>query len=129
MITNHHGRYLGPHAVSIQRVDSDPDGRTRVYFYNPNNEGRQDWGRGVVTSVCGHGELAGESSLPFDDFTARIYAFHYNPHEGGDPAAVPAERVEAILEAVRCTWGERFLWLGMPPAPGPDRRAASLSAR
>jgi len=124
VITNHHGRYLGPHAVSIQRIDTDRDGQTRVYFFNPNNEGRQDWGQGVVTTVSGHDELAGESSLPFDDFASRVYAFHYNPSEEGDPAAVPRERLQAIVEAARHSWGERFLWLGMPPAPGPGRRAA-----
>jgi hypothetical protein len=116
VITNHQGRYLGPHAVSIQRVDPDPDGVARVYFYNPNNEGRQDWGQGVTPAVYGHGEIPGESSLPFDSFAARIYAFHYNPNEEGDRAAVPAERVAAIVKAARSTWGERFFWLGAPPA-------------
>ncbi len=41
VITNQYGRYLGPHAVSIQRVDEDPDGIMRADFFNPNNEGRQ----------------------------------------------------------------------------------------
>jgi hypothetical protein len=111
VITNHRGKYLGPHAVSIQRVDEDPDGVMRVYFFNPNNEGRQDWGAGVVVSVCGHGEKPGESSLPFDDFAARVYAFHFNPSEEGQHTAVDDDRVHAIMQAARSTWGERFIWL------------------
>lgn len=114
VITNHLGKYLGPHAVSIQRVDPDPDGVVRVYFYNPNNEGRQDWGGDVTPTVAGRGEEPGESSLPFDDFAARVYAFHYNPNEEGDRAAVPAERVQAVVAAAKGTWGERFFWLGSP---------------
>jgi hypothetical protein len=111
VITNHHGRYLGPHAVSIQRVALDPDGETRVYFYNPNAEGRQDWGHGVVTTVSGHGELPGESSLPFPHFAARVYAFHYNANEQGDLAAVPDALVRGVHEAVRTSWGDHFHWL------------------
>lgn len=114
VVTNHAGKYLGPHAVSIQRVDVDPEGVVRVYFYNPNNEGRQDWGNGVVVSVRGKGEEPGESSLQFDDFAARIYAFHYNPHEEGDHAQVPDERVAGVVEAARKSWGERFIWLDAP---------------
>jgi len=114
VITNHQGSYLGPHAVSIQRVEPDPDGEMRVYFYNPNNEGRQDWGRGVVVTVSGHGEEPGESSLPFDLFAARLYAFHYNAEEEGERSAVPADRVQGVVEAARTTWGERFTWLDSP---------------
>lgn len=111
VVTNHQARYLGPHAVSIQRIDEDPEGWMRVYFYNPNNEGRQDWGHGVVVSVSGHGELPGESSLPFDDFAARVYAFHYNPNESGDLTAVDDQRVAEVVDAARTSWGDRFIWL------------------
>lgn len=111
VITNHLGSYLGPHAVSIQRVAEAPDGEVRVYFYNPNNEGRQDWGDGVITSVTGHGEEPGESSLPFADFAARVYAFHYNPFEEGEHPAVPNDVVDAVTTAARTTWGRRFTWL------------------
>ena len=68
LITNVHGRFLGYHAVSIQRVAEDDEGKIRVYFFNPNNEGRQNWGKGVEPSVVGHGEIPGESSLPFRSF-------------------------------------------------------------
>jgi len=110
VITNHHGRYLGPHAVSIQRVDEDPDGEMRVYFFNPNDEGRQDWGHGVAPTVSNHGEEPGESSLPFGHFAARLYAFHYNPFEEGDLTAVPDELVSSVVAAARQSWGERFIW-------------------
>ena len=110
LVTNSNGDYLGPHAVSIQRIQTDPTGQLRVYFYNPNNEGRQNWGHGVRPTVDGHGELEGESSLPFQDFTARLYAFHYNPYEEGDAYAVPATDVYRIEAAAKKTWGKAFTW-------------------
>lgn len=111
VVTDPRGRYLGPHAVSIQRVDAGPDGEMRVYFYNPNNEGRQDWGAGVHCTVADHGEIPGESSLPFEDFASRLYAFHYNPQEEAPHGAVPDDAVQRIVEAARTTWGQRFTWL------------------
>lgn len=111
LVTNSHGDYLGPHAISLQRVTEDPQGNLRVYFYNPNNEGRQNWGSGVKPTVTGHGELEGESSLLFHDFAARLYAFHYNPYEEGDAYAVPANEIEAIEQAARTTWGRVFTWV------------------
>lgn len=110
-VTNGHGDYLGPHAVSIQRIAEGPDSDLRVYFFNPNNEGRQDWGLGVKPTVNGHGELEGESSLPFDDFVARLYAFHFNPYEEGDAYAVPADQISEIEQASRDSWGRAFRWM------------------
>lgn len=110
MLTDVHGRLLGRHAVSIQRVAADPDGTDdhgdaqRVYFFNPNNEGRQDWGGDVRPTVAGHGERSGESSLPFADFASRLYAFHYDPQEEGDAFAVPADVVARVQQAARSTW-------------------------
>lgn len=109
-VTNGHGDYLGPHAISLQRIAEAPDGNLRAYFYNPNNEGRQDWGHGVKPSIVGHGEREGESSLPFHQFVSRIYAFHYNPYEEGDGYAVPDADVTEITEAARTTWGRAFKW-------------------
>jgi hypothetical protein len=109
-ITNGHGDHLGPHALSIQRVNEDPKGTLRVYFFNPNNEGRQDWGRGVRPSIHNHGELEGESSLPFHQFASRMYAFHYNPYEEGDGYAVPDETVAEVEREARATWGRAFRW-------------------
>lgn len=109
-VTNGHGGYLGPHAVTIQRVGEDPTGELRVYFYNPNNEGRQDWGLGVEPSVRGNGEPEGASSLPFSQFASRLYAFHYNPYEAGDAYAVPDSTVSEVESAARQTWGRVFTW-------------------
>ncbi len=111
LITNVHGRFLGYHAVSIQRVAEDDEGRNRVYFFNPNNEGRQNWGKGVEPSVVGHGEIPGESSLPFDHFAAHLYAFHFNQMEVGDPDTVPKEIVMEVTTHAKEGWGEAFTWL------------------
>ncbi|MFG0275171.1 MAG: hypothetical protein ACF8QF_08940 [Phycisphaerales bacterium] len=111
-ITSSHGAYLGPHAVSLLRVNEDADGRLRAYFFNPNNEGRQDWGYGVKPSIREHGEREGESSLPFEEFAARLYAFHYNPNEERDLDAVDAGEIERIERAARESWGKAFKWLG-----------------
>jgi hypothetical protein len=111
LITNVHGRFLGYHAVSIQRVAEDDEGKIRVYFFNPNNEGRQNWGKGVEPSVVGHGEIPGESSLPFDHFAAHLYAFHYNKMEVGSPDAVPKEIVTEVTTHAKEGWGEAFTWL------------------
>lgn len=110
MITDVHARLLGRHAVSIQRIAVDPSDEAaadpvRVYFYNPNNEGRQDWGSGVRPTVAGHGERHGESSLPFGQFTSRLYAFHYDPKEQGDAFAVPSEIIDSVVTAARESWG------------------------
>ena len=109
-ITNGHGDYLGPHAVSLQRVAEGPDGKLRIYFFNPNNEGRQDWGHEVKPSIAGKGEHEGESSLPFDQFVSRLYAFHYNPYEVGDAYAVPDDVVDSIYKEAKGTWGQAFSW-------------------
>ena len=110
LVTNSHGDYLGPHAVSIQRIEIDPHGLLRVYFFNPNNEGRQNWGNGVKPSIEGNGELEGESSLPFSQFASRLYAFHYNPYEEGEAYAVPMKLIEEIETAARESWGKAFKW-------------------
>ncbi len=107
-VTDVHAAMLGPHAVSIQRVARDPSGAWRLYFYNPNNEGRQDWGGGVRPSVHGAGEIPGESSLPFGLFASRLYAFHFNPREEGDAFAVPATAIDPVVDAARSSWGAAF---------------------
>lgn len=111
IITNVHGRFLGYHAVSIQRVAEDTEGQVRVYFFNPNNEGRQNWGHGVEPSVYDHGEIPGESSLLFNHFAAHLYAFHYNQMEVGDPKAVPSETIAEVTRHAKEGWGQAFTWL------------------
>lgn len=111
MVTNVHGRLLGPHAVSIQRIETDPDGQLRIYFFNPNTEGRQDWGMGVKPSVMGFGERHGESSLPFQQFVSRMYAFHYDPYEIGEVYAVPAEEIAEVSRLARASWAQEMVWM------------------
>jgi hypothetical protein len=111
VVTDVHGNTLGPHAVSIQRIAESPAGDLRIYFFNPNNEGRQDWGLGVAPTVCGHGEKHGESSLPFEQLLSRIYAFHYDPYEEGDGYAVPKELIVDISRMAKESWGRSYMWL------------------
>ncbi|MDX1580592.1 MAG: hypothetical protein R3360_03100, partial [Alphaproteobacteria bacterium] len=105
------GDHIGWHAISIQRVALDPEGEMRVYFHDPNNEGRQDWGGDVETSTEGHGEIPGESSLPVAHFASRLYLFHYDPLEEGDPTIVPAEDVEQVAELARKSWAGQREWI------------------
>ncbi|MCP1726755.1 hypothetical protein J2T60_000720 [Natronospira proteinivora] len=108
--TDSFGHFIGWHAIAIQRVTLDPDGEMRVYFFNPNNESRQDWGQGVVTSTEGHGEIPGESSLPFDQFVSRLYVYHYNEREIGDVQSVSEESVAAIIQMARNSWAAEKDW-------------------
>ena len=75
-VTDTSGAFVGWHAISIIRVALDQKGAMRVYFFNPNNDSGQDWGQGIVVSTHGHGERLGEGSLPFGEFTSRLYIFH-----------------------------------------------------
>lgn len=108
-ITSSSGKLLGFHAVSILRV-SRHDGQVRVYFRNPNNEGRQTWGPGLEPTVTGHGEQHGESSLPFPQFASRIYAFHYMTSGVHEPEAVPERELRPVIENARSSWGESYTW-------------------
>lgn len=102
--TNVHGVHFGWHAISIQRVTLSPSGEMRVYFHDPNNEGRQQWGRDVATSTEGNGEIPGESSLSVRDFASRLYLFHYDPLELGDLSAVPADEVRQAVSMAEQSW-------------------------
>ncbi|WP_163539463.1 hypothetical protein [Gracilibacillus sp. YIM 98692] len=112
-ITNSFGHMLGLHAVSIQRIAKDSNGKYRVYFYNPNNDSAQDWGQGITPTVTGHDEIPGESSLPFHEFAARLYAFHYNPYEQGDAYAVDNQFVEKVEKLAKESWGEKYTWVDL----------------
>jgi hypothetical protein len=110
-ITNSRAEMLGFHAVSILRVARDSEGVMRIYFLNPNNEGRQNWGQGILPTVYGHGEKAGESSLPFEQFVARSYAIHF--HRTGIEERmqhVPPEVVNTVVEMAKSSWGEKYIW-------------------
>ncbi|GAA3965730.1 hypothetical protein [Allohahella marinimesophila] len=104
-ITDSVARFIGWHAIAIQRVALDPGGQMRVFFYNPNNDSGQDWGDGVVVSTADNGERYGESSLEFEAFASRIYIFHFDAQEPGEPAAVEAEAIERIRGLMLRSWG------------------------
>jgi hypothetical protein len=104
-VTDSAARYVGWHAITILRVAPDPQDVMRVYFFNPNNDSGQDWGDGVVVSTAGNGERFGEASLPFDQFASRLYIFHVDPLERGEPEKVPAEDVERIVGYIQRSWG------------------------
>lgn len=105
-ITDSAARFIGWHAITIQRVALDPNQNMRVYFYNPNNDSGQDWGNGVVISTADNGEYFGESSLPFEQFASRLYIFHYDPQERGEPAEVPQDELASIMTLVYESWGK-----------------------
>jgi len=108
-ITDTVGRFIGWHAITLIRVALDPDNVMRVYFYNPNDDGGQDWGHGVVVSTAGNGERFGESSLPFEQFASRLYIFHYDPLEPGYPGSVEQSILDRVTEMVSESWGAERL--------------------
>lgn len=113
-ITSSNGDMLGFHAVSLLRVKKDNKGEIRAYFLNPNNEGRQDWGQGIRPTVHGHGERHGESSLPFDQFLARLYAFHYNHLDVQERLQrVPDEVLRPAEALARESWGKSYTWVDL----------------
>ncbi|TVS16969.1 MAG: hypothetical protein EA417_08200 [Gammaproteobacteria bacterium] len=103
-VTDSGSRFLGWHAISIQRVALDANRVMRAYFFNPNNDSGQDWGQGIVTSTHGNGELYGEASLPMDEFASRLYVFHYDPLEKGNPGSVPDAEIRRASQLARSSW-------------------------
>lgn len=103
-ITDNAVRFLGWHAITIQRLALDQNQIMRVYFFNPNNDSGQDWGQDIVTSTHGHGELYGEASLPVAEFVSRLYLFHYDPLEIGDPTQIPADDVQRVRHLAQESW-------------------------
>ncbi|MEX1197902.1 MAG: hypothetical protein WEB57_08595 [Pseudohongiellaceae bacterium] len=104
-VTDTSARFIGWHAITLLRVSLDPENVMRVYFYNPNNDSGQDWGNGVVVSTAGRGERFGEASLPFEEFASRLYIFHFDPLEPGDPRVVDGERLREVVDLVHRSWG------------------------
>ncbi|MBU7600812.1 hypothetical protein JGS22_025125 [Streptomyces sp. P38-E01] len=111
-VTDSAARYVGWHAITILRAAPDPQDVMRVYFFNPNNDSGQDWGDGVVVSTAGNGERFGEASLPFDQFASRLYIFHADPLERGEPERVPAEDITRIIGYIERSWGNDRLPAG-----------------
>jgi len=110
-ITDKAANFLGFHAISLLRVDKDSEGEWRIYFFNPNSVGRQDWGQGIRPEVTGKGEKPGESSLPFAEMTSRLYAYHYNSLRVKElPRNVPNDTVKRIAKLARESWGRKYRW-------------------
>ncbi|MFN2360844.1 MAG: hypothetical protein ABR522_07180 [Marinobacter sp.] len=103
-VTDSANRFLGWHAITIQRLALDSNEVMRVYFFNPNNDSGQNWGQGIITSTQGHGELYGEASLPVAEFASRLYVFHYDPLEKGEPGDVPTDDVNRAMQLARDSW-------------------------
>lgn len=104
-VTDSAARYIGWHAITILRVAVDPDAVTRVYFFNPNNDSGQDWGDGVVVGTAGNGERAGEGSLPFEQFASRLYIYHTDPLEHGEPDKIPSADIDNVIGYIQRSWG------------------------
>lgn len=104
-VTDSAARFIGWHAITILRVGLDQQDRMRVYFFNPNNDSGQNWGDDVIVSTSGNGERFGEASLPFEAFASRLYIFHSDPLERGNPDAVSQEEIERITTLVHRSWG------------------------
>ncbi|MDV6282059.1 hypothetical protein [Rhodococcus jostii] len=104
-VTDSAARFIGWHAITVLRVNLDPQEVMRVYFYNPNNDSGQDWGDGVVVSTAGQGERFGESSLPFEQFASRLYIFHFDPLEPGEVAGVTRGELDRVVGHIHRSWG------------------------
>jgi hypothetical protein len=104
-VTDSAARFIGWHAITILRVTLDPEEVMRVYFFNPNNDSGQNWGDDVVVSTSRKGERFGEASLPFEQFASRLYIFHFDPLERGEPADVGEEELERVISRVHRSWG------------------------
>ncbi|MGM0833119.1 hypothetical protein M0220_02010 [Halomonas qinghailakensis] len=104
-VTDSAARFIGWHAITILRASLDPNDVMRIYFYNPNNDSGQDWGDGVKVSTSGNGERFGEASLPFEQFTSRLYIYHYDPLERGELATVTDDELESVKSYLHRSWG------------------------
>jgi hypothetical protein len=104
-VTDSAARFIGWHAITILRVTIDTDDVMRVYFFNPNNDSGQNWGGDVEVSTAGKGERFGEASLPFEQFASRLYIFHFDPLERGEPADVGDEELQRVIGRVHSSWG------------------------
>jgi len=104
-VTDSSARFIGWHAITIERVALDQNSEMRVYFFNPNNDSGQNWGNDVIVSTADHGERFGEASLPFEEFASRLYIFHYDTLEYGEPETVPMQAIENIKALIESSWG------------------------
>lgn len=108
-VTDSAARFIGWHAITILRVALDQQEQMRVYFFNPNNDSGQNWGDDIVVSTSGNGERFGEASLPFEQFASRLYIFHFDPLEKGNPDQVSTAEVARIIDMIHRSWGAERL--------------------
>lgn len=120
-ITDSAARFIGWHAITILRATRDPEDVMRVYFYNPNNDSGQHWGGDVQVSTASKGERFGEASLPFEQFASRVYIFHFDPLERGEPAGVDEDELVRVVERVHQSWGRDRLPANSLQAESPGR--------
>ncbi|WP_163649013.1 hypothetical protein [Modicisalibacter sp. 'Wilcox'] len=119
-VTDSAARFIGWHAITLLRVNLDPQDVMRAYFFNPNNDSGQDWGDGIKVSTAGNGERFGEASLPFEQFASRLYIFHYDPLERGELADITQEELDRVIGHIHRSWGADRL-----PASGLQAHAGS----
>ena len=43
--------------------------------------------------------------MPFEQFASRLYIFHFDPLERGEPADVGEEELERVISRVHRSWG------------------------
>ncbi|MFG6158117.1 hypothetical protein ACGTNG_04870 [Halomonas sp. 1390] len=119
-VTDSAARFIGWHAITILRVNLDPNDVMRVYFFNPNNDSGQDWGDGIKVSTADQGERFGESSLPFEQFASRLYIYHYDPLERGELAKITQEELDRVTGYIHRSWGsDRIPAVGLQADEGP----------
>ncbi|MEX1664262.1 hypothetical protein [Zhongshania arctica] len=120
-ITDSAARFIGWHAIAIMRVALDQNSEMRVYFFNPNNDSGQNWGNDVIVSTADHGERFGEASLPFEQFASRLYIFHYDTLDYGEPEKVPEESFQNVKSLIELSWGlDRIPDTGLQASAGTD---------
>jgi hypothetical protein len=120
-ITDSAARFIGWHAIAIMRVAIDQNSEMRVYFFNPNNDSGQNWGNDVIVSTADHGERFGEASLPFEQFASRLYIFHYDTLDYGEPDRVPEESCQNVRSLIESSWGlDRIASIGLQASAGSD---------
>ncbi|MDA3834415.1 MAG: hypothetical protein PF495_13605 [Spirochaetales bacterium] len=103
-VTDSLGQFVGWHAITLLRVAIDQEDVMRFYFYNPNNDSGQDWGKGVVVSTQGQGERFGEASLPFAQLASRLYIYHDDPEYEISGTSVPVEIIEDVKKMALASW-------------------------
>ena len=94
---------LGYHAIS-SCASSNPRGILAGLFFNPNSEGRQNWGQAIQPSVSGNGEPM-ENLLPVHQFVSAFTHFTTTICNWKGSRKVPKEPVTKVEKLARESWG------------------------